>query len=481
MAEREPTAKRMRDEQPLIQKVCKGEASFWLNCLCGPFVLIANAYWIYMAPCFGILLGRLYYLICCCCGVYTDKTFDGAAIIGQEFEWVRASELAEEGKKMKVYDKGITPNDLAQGAVGDCWLVAALSSAAEHPTIIRRAFLTPEYNPRGKYRVRIYDGQNKKWVTVTIDDRIPCKKGTKKPLFMKHHGNELWAMLVEKAFAKFCGGYPKLDGGLSVWAWKALTGDPTFELEMKNGKWTRDDFVHKQDPADKRAGGFMGRGESYTMDQTWVLIQKYIRANALLAASGVQDVGGNSEGLNGETVDHKGGLVAGHAYSILDARELGLIPGLGAGGLLGKTKLIRLRNPWGTFEWKGAWADGSKEWKENPIVRMRLRPKDEDDGSFWMPWDEFSRIYTRVQVCDRSTGRDLKLDVKEDFGACGVVVGCCAGCTEFCVCCKGLRVIYGGHRSDGKTRSAKRGCCGLVGCCEGSKARGAPEDLEMQR
>ena len=53
---------------------------------------------------------------------------------------------------------------------------------------------------------------------------------------------------------------------------------------MKNGKWTRDDFVHKQDPADKRAGGFMGRGESYTMDQTWVLIQKYIRANALLAA-----------------------------------------------------------------------------------------------------------------------------------------------------------------------------------------------------
>jgi hypothetical protein len=74
---------------------------------------------------------------------------------------------------------------------------------------------------------------------------------------------------------------------------------------------------------------------------------------------------------------------------------------------------------------------GTQEWKENPIVRMRLRPKDEDDGSFWMPWDEFSRIYTRVQVCDRSTGRDLKLDVKEDFGACGVVVGCCAGQLSF--------------------------------------------------
>lgn len=41
-------------------------------------------------------------------------------------------------------------------------------------------------------------------------------------------GFELWALLLEKAFAKFCGGYAYLDGGRSPWAWHTLTGDNVF-------------------------------------------------------------------------------------------------------------------------------------------------------------------------------------------------------------------------------------------------------------
>ena len=37
------------------------------------------------------------------------------------------------------------------------------------------------------------------------DDKIPCSARSGKPLFTQNHGNEMWVMLMEKAFAKFVG------------------------------------------------------------------------------------------------------------------------------------------------------------------------------------------------------------------------------------------------------------------------------------
>jgi hypothetical protein len=33
---------------------------------------------------------------------------------------------------------------------------------------------------------------------------------------MSPNGNELWAIVLEKAYAKFCGSYAALDGGVSI-------------------------------------------------------------------------------------------------------------------------------------------------------------------------------------------------------------------------------------------------------------------------
>jgi hypothetical protein len=44
------------------------------------------------------------------------------------------------------------------------------------------------------------------------------------------------------------------------------------------------------------------------------------------------------------------GLIPGHAYSIIAAKEA-----------LGH-KLLMLRNPWGDFEWDGDWSDNSNCW-----------------------------------------------------------------------------------------------------------------------
>ena len=54
---------------------------------------------------------------------------------------------------------------------------------------------------------------------------------------MKASDNELWTALLQKAFAKFFGGYAQLDGGLAVVAWNILTGGNCMALDKEDGTW----------------------------------------------------------------------------------------------------------------------------------------------------------------------------------------------------------------------------------------------------
>jgi calpain-15 len=46
-----------------------------------------------------------------------------------------------------------------------------------------------------------------------------------------------------------------------------------------------------------------------------------------------------------EDKPEEGGLIPGHAYSIIQVKECQ------------GNRLVNIRNPWGTFEWDGAWGD----------------------------------------------------------------------------------------------------------------------------
>ena len=68
-----------------------------------------------------------------------------------------------------------------------------------------------------------------------------------------------------------------------------------------------------------------------------------------------------------------------HAYSIMEARE---IKG---------QRLVKLRNPWGEGEWKGAWSDGSEQW--TPEWMTLLNHRFGDDGIFWISYEDLLRRY----------------------------------------------------------------------------------------
>jgi hypothetical protein len=302
-------------------------------------------------------------------------------------------------------------------------------------------------------------------VIVKVDDRIPCKKGTKKPHFMKPNGNEMWALILEKAYAKHCGSYAKIEGGFVLWGWLSMTGNNVFQLSLdeKGGggkRWMREDMVAIKDNKDKRACGFRSTKEKFSEDQVWTLLKKYDRQKALISASIGKSAYRGNDGPRGEQMLDDVGLVAGHAYSIISAREVtergpGGLPKTGA-----KTyHLIKLRNPWGSFEWKGKWSDHSSMWRKHPSIAKQLSFEAAEDGTFWMDFHDFKKTYTRINICDRDTRKDASLDVNEDRGSCGVIAGFLCGCSKFWCLCHGLRNLYFGHETSEETLDTKEKVC----------------------
>ncbi|CAN0271221.1 unnamed protein product, partial [Hapterophycus canaliculatus] len=146
----------------------------------------------------------------------TDKSIGDALTrkfraAGGGVEWKRANMLTprEDNEPFHLFNQGVKSEDVMQGALGDCWLVAAMATlAGTMPGAIKKLFVNSERSYRResrRYRIRLFDITMNRWRTITVDDQIPTRHGN--PIFAKPNGKELWVVLLEKAVAKFCGSY----------------------------------------------------------------------------------------------------------------------------------------------------------------------------------------------------------------------------------------------------------------------------------
>ena len=137
------------------------------------------------------------------------------------------SELGE----IKVFHKDIEPADIKAGPQSYKWILCALATLAERPALVERLFLTQSYKQNGCYRMRL--SKNGVWQELTIDDYMPCHlEGA--PLFTRSHGNELWVLLLEKAYAKLHGCFDNLREGSPNEALQDFTGMPTVVYDFQD-------------------------------------------------------------------------------------------------------------------------------------------------------------------------------------------------------------------------------------------------------
>lgn len=224
-------------------------------------------------------------------------------------EWRRMAETYPESDGYTLFRYGdvssISIHDTVQGYLGDCWVLAMISSIAEVPQRIWNLFENHEYNTTGIYSIRLYDMGVP--ISIVIDDYLPSRtnwEGVNNEYAKVNYEKELWSVLLEKAFAKLNGSYGSIVGGDPIHAGTNFMG-------INGGK-----AYHT----------------SETIDALWSSISEWDSEDYILSALNIYS---NNDGLIGS-----------HAYSLIHTYTLS-----------NTDRVVKLRNPHGKSEWTGLYGD----------------------------------------------------------------------------------------------------------------------------
>ena len=122
----------------------------------------------------------------------------------------------------------ISNNDIDQGFLGDCYFLSGCSAVAEHPRRFNQIILTDFINNAGIFVINGYIRGIPQ--TIYIDDYIPFRvydSGNEKPIFAQQADDgALWALLLEKVWAKVAGNYQSTIAGNAFELFEFIGGSP---------------------------------------------------------------------------------------------------------------------------------------------------------------------------------------------------------------------------------------------------------------
>ncbi len=124
-----------------------------------------------------------------------------------------------------------------------------------------------------------------KWMTIDMDEYVPFLYG--KPAFTKAKENELWVVLLEKAWAKLYSSFKRIEAGYPEEGLHDLTGAPVRQIVLQ--------------------------GSTFDKEKEWkYLVDASQREYAMVSSSQP----------GSDTNKSVSGIVQGHAYTFMKATTL---------------------------------------------------------------------------------------------------------------------------------------------------------------
>jgi len=336
--------------------------------------------------------------------------------------WRRPSEFvpraSSDSASVPVMIRRVSPLCITQDLVGDCSFVASLCICAAFEKRFQRRLVTglvfpqdstgnPVYNPCGKYVVKLWcNGCERR---VVVDDRLPCDKSGKLMTCYSNDKRELWVSIIEKAYMKLNGGYdfPGSNSGIDLYA---LTG------------WLPESVSFTQRDKDKEPTAANARKGEPHQDSVWRKLESAHRHGDCLVTMATSNALPEAEA-------ERAGLVPGHAYAVLDVREVSLraaglpfdapgaalLPGAGASGAAagagagaagagggGVVRLLLVKNPWAKKRWRGNYsAEDERHWTPQLRALLGYDPdtaKAYDNGVFWIDYGAVRHYFQSLHL-----------------------------------------------------------------------------------
>ena len=146
-------------------------------------------------------------------------------ITGNEnIEWKPCREILHKND-IRILPEKIGPEHFTQGNIGDCYFISCIKSLSQIPQLLHFILgLTDKnldnINPK---QFKVNDGE---WKTMIIKDSFPCinKEGKYELIGVKPNDNELFMMILEKAWALLNGGYDQIKGGFILYIFELFLG-----------------------------------------------------------------------------------------------------------------------------------------------------------------------------------------------------------------------------------------------------------------